>query len=132
MTKKWPSQADLRDIARGIFVLNSLSTADVGQSVIVQEGVVLGIEAIEGTDSLISRCSDLKISKEGGVLVKTSKLGQDDSVDIPTIGPDTVVGSKSAMLSGIAVGAGRSQIIDYETTISIADQNGLFIIGIGE
>jgi DUF1009 family protein len=132
MTKKAPSQTDLRDIARGIFVLNSLSRADVGQSVVVQEGVVLGIEAIEGTDRLIRRCSDLKISRDGGVLVKTSKIGQDSSIDIPTIGPDTIAELKSTRLSGIAVGAGRSQIIDYEKTVSLADQSGIFIIGIDE
>ncbi|MDR0695767.1 MAG: UDP-2,3-diacylglucosamine diphosphatase LpxI [Holosporales bacterium] len=131
LTKTLPCEADLKDIARGIFVLNALSKADVGQAVVVQEGVVLGIEAAEGTKRLIERVLDLKISpKRGGVLVKTSKINQDQLMDIPTIGKNTIMEADHAKLSGVALGASVSQIIDYEGTISLADEKGLFVIGI--
>jgi DUF1009 family protein len=96
----------------------------------VQEGVVLGIEAIEGTDRLIGRCANLRVSEGGGVLVKTSKIGQDESLDVPTIGPQTVIEAGAASLAGIAVGALKSQIIDCEATVALANQKGLFIVGI--
>jgi DUF1009 family protein len=131
LTSTRPSDIDLNDIARGVFVLNALSKADVGQAVIVQEGVVLGIEAAEGTKRLIERCFTLKLSnRSGGVLVKISKTNQDQSVDLPTIGPNTVLEIKSSHLSGIAVESCKSQIIDYEETINLANKSEIFVMGI--
>ena len=131
LTTARPSEIDLRDIARGVFVLNTLSRADVGQAVVVQEGVVLGIEAAEGTKRLIERCADLKVSDaRGGVLVKTAKLKQELSIDLPTIGKHTVLEAEHSGLSGIAIGAGASQIIDCDETTALANEKGLFIIGI--
>jgi DUF1009 family protein len=125
-----PNDLDLRDIARGVFVLNTLSKADVGQAVIVQEGVVLGIEAIEGTAELIARCKLLKLRERGGVLIKTSKMNQERSVDLPAIGKMTVSSVAACGLNGIALGTNDSQIIDYEETIVAANERDVFIIGI--
>ena len=131
LTKTSPSDSDLQDIARGIFVLNTMSKADVGQAVIVQEGIVLGIEAAEGTQCLIERCRDLKLTeKKGGVLVKTSKINQEQAIDLPTIGKNTILQAEYAKLSGIAVGASQSQIIDFGDTIKLADEKNIFIIGV--
>lgn len=131
LTEIKPSDMDLKDIARGIFVLNTISKADVGQAVIVQEGIVLAVEAAEGTKQLIERAEGLKLSADaGGVLVKTAKIGQDQSIDLPTIGPHTISEIKKANLAGIAMGANVSQIIDFETTIQLANQNGVFVIGV--
>lgn len=131
LTIQKPTDMDLKDIARGIFVLNAMSKADVGQAVIVQEGVVLAIEAAEGTAKLIERSAELKLkSEKGGVLVKTSKVGQDQSIDLPTIGPKTIMEAKNSNLSGIAIGADVSQIIDFEETVKLANENEIFIIGV--
>ncbi|MDR3031082.1 MAG: UDP-2,3-diacylglucosamine diphosphatase LpxI, partial [Holosporales bacterium] len=130
LTKSRPNDIDLQDIARGMFVLNTLSKTDIGQAVIVQEGIVLGLEAAEGTSALIKRCLGLKISKNGGVLIKTSKLNQDKTMDFPTIGKDTIIEAHMAKLSGLAIGAGQSQIIDFEGTVKLADKYELFIIGV--
>lgn len=131
LTNSQPTEVDLKDIARGIFVLNTLSKTDVGQAVIVQEGIVLGIEAAEGTKQLIERCSDLKLSeKKGGVLIKTSKLNQDQAIDLPTIGKNTILEAEQSKLSGIALGASISQIIDFDETIKLANEKNIFIIGI--
>ena len=131
LTIQKPTDMDLKDIARGIFVLNAMSKADVGQAVIVQEGVVLAIEAAEGTAKLIERSATLKLTNEkGGVLVKTSKVDQDQSIDLPTIGPKTIMEAKNSNLSGIAIGANVSQIIDFEETVKLANENEIFIIGV--
>jgi len=130
LTKTKPTDRDLQDIARGLFVLNILSKTDIGQSVVVQEGVVLGVEASEGTGALIKRCLDLKLSELGGVLVKTSKINQEKAIDLPTIGKNTILEAKYSKLSGIALGASQSQIIDFEETVRSADENGIFIIGV--
>lgn len=130
LTKSKPTERDLEDIARGVFVLNALSKADVGQAVVVQEGIVLGIEAKEGTRELLNRCRDLKLSPKGGVLVKTAKLDQDRSLDLPTIGKNTILEATEAGLSGIAIGGLDSQIIDFDETINLANEHGLFILGL--
>lgn len=131
LTKTSPSDSDLQDIARGIFVLNTMSKADVGQAVIVQEGIILGIEAAEGTQCLIERCRDLKLTeKKGGVLVKTSKINQEQAIDLPTIGKNTILQAEYAKLSGIAIGSSKSQIIDFRDTIKLADEKNIFIIGV--
>lgn len=119
-----------RDIDRGIAVVRALGEADVGQSVVVQQGIVLGVEAIEGTDALIERCGILRREGTGGVLVKAVKPGQDRRVDLPTIGPRTVARAAEAGLRGIAVGAGSTQILDRRAVVEAADAAGLFVTGI--
>ncbi|MFA5041392.1 MAG: UDP-2,3-diacylglucosamine diphosphatase LpxI [Bdellovibrionales bacterium] len=125
-----PNAQAKTDIARGIEVARALGQVDVGQSVIVQQGLVLGVEAIEGTDALIARCGDLKREGAGGVLVKLAKPQQDDRFDLPTIGPDTIELAAKTGLCGIASEAERSLLIDGDHVRQIADEMGIFIIGI--
>jgi DUF1009 family protein len=125
-----PDQSADRDILRGIEVLNALSSADVGQAVVIQDGLVLGIEAIEGTDALLQRCGDLRRDGDGGVLVKLQKRGQEERIDLPTIGPDTVRHAVTAGLRGIAIQAGGSLVLDRAETVRLADEAGLFLIAI--
>ena len=119
-----------KDIARGLEVAQALGALDVGQSVVVQQGLVLGVEAIEGTDALLARCQDLKREGMGGVLVKTAKPQQDNRYDLPTIGPLTLENAARAGLRGIAVEAGRSFVLDPEGLRQRADALGLFIQGV--
>lgn len=122
-------QAEL-DINRGIAILRALAPHDVGQAVIVQQGLVLGIEAIEGTTQLIRRAGEVRREGVGGVLVKLSKAQQDDKLDLPTIGPDTVRQCQAAGLTGIAVEAGRSILLDEAATVAAANNTGIFLLGV--
>ena len=125
-----PLPKDQSDIKRGIEVAKLLGKVDVGQSVIVQQGLVLAVEGIEGTDALIRRSADLKRRGGGGVLVKMTKPQQDRRMDLPTIGPQTVQAVKNAGFSGIAVQAGGVLISQSEQTVKLANQLGLFIVGV--
>jgi len=58
------------DIAHGMRLARAIGALDIGQAVVVQQGLVLGVEAIEGTDGLLRRCADLRRDGPGGVLVK--------------------------------------------------------------
>jgi DUF1009 family protein len=124
-----PDEDAQKDIARGIDVAKALGQLDVGQSVIVQQGMVLGVEAIEGTDALIARAAGLKREGAGGVLIKIAKPQQDNRYDLPTIGPDTIAAMAKAGLRGVALEAGRSLLIEREKTIAAADAAGIFIVG---
>lgn len=120
------------DIARGVAVLRGLGPLDIGQAVVVQQGIVLGVEAAEGTDALIERCAALRRDGPGGVLVKTAKPGQERRADLPTIGPDTLRRARSAGLRGIAVEAGATLVVALDALVAEADTAGLFLYGVEE
>lgn len=128
--KHQPDDMNWQDIRRGANIISHLGMADVGQAVVVQDGLVLGIEAIEGTESLLSRCATLRRAGRGGVLIKMSKPNQSKNIDLPTIGPETIHQAKSAGLEGIAIEAGTTQILDRDAVIKAADKAGLFLVGI--
>lgn len=125
-----PSGQDRLDIARGVEVLRTLGAVDVGQAVVVERGVVLGIEAIEGTDALVARCGLLRREASGGVLVKIAKPAQERRVDLPTIGVRTVEAVADAGLAGIAVEAGRALVADARAVAAAADARGIFVFGL--
>ena len=125
-----PDDEAQADIAVACRVARAVGALDIGQAVIVQQGMVLGVEAIEGTDALLKRCRDLRREGPGGVLVKLKKPDQEARVDLPTIGPATVEGARAAGLKGIAIEAGGALVIDLPAVIAAADEAGLFIIGV--
>jgi len=125
-----PDAQAKKDIERGVIVARMLGQADVGQSVVVQQGIVLGVEAIEGTDALIARCKEFRREGPGGVLVKLAKPQQDERYDLPAIGPDTVEAAAKAGLRGIAAEADRSLLIDSDRVKQLAEEKGIFVMGI--
>ncbi|WP_425364068.1 LpxI family protein [Candidatus Tisiphia endosymbiont of Hybos culiciformis] len=128
MTIMVPSEIDNTDIELGMKLLDSIGQIDVGQSVIVDNGYIIGIEAAEGTDNLIKRCSHLRNSSTSGVLVKMMKKGQDTRIDIPTIGPDTINNLANYGYKGVAIQKEKVIVIELERTIELANKYGLFII----
>jgi len=125
-----PDAQATADIERGLEVARALGAVDVGQSVVVQQGIVLGVEAAEGTDALIERAGRLKRDGVGGVLVKIAKPSQERRADLPTIGKTTVEASARAGLRGIAIEAGTALVIDRPAVAAAADHAGLFVVGI--
>jgi DUF1009 family protein len=118
------------DIERGLRIARAIGALDIGQAVVVQQGLVLGVEAIEGTDALLRRCRELRRDGPGGVLVKTEKPGQEKRADRPTIGPRTVSLAAESGLRGIAAEAGATLLIDRDEVIRLANQAGLFVVGV--
>ncbi|MCL2727346.1 MAG: UDP-2,3-diacylglucosamine diphosphatase LpxI [Bacteroidales bacterium] len=125
-----PSKEDLDDIQRGITVAKALGAVDVGQAVVVQEGMVLAVEAIEGTDMMLSRAAMVKKAGKSPVLVKVLKPGQDMRVDLPAMGLQTVEQLKKYGIGGMAVEAGGILLIERDAVIQMADKEGIFIIGV--
>src|SRR5712691_9526075 len=125
-----PDADALADIAQGMRLARAIGALDIGQAVVVQQGLVLGVEAIEGTDGLLRRCADLRRDGPGGVLVKAEKPGQERRADRPTIGPQTVILAGTSGLRGIAGEAGATLVLDRDEVIRLADAAGLFVVGI--
>ncbi|MXV44101.1 UDP-2,3-diacylglucosamine diphosphatase LpxI [Saccharibacter sp. 17.LH.SD] len=122
-------QQALCDIARAAQVLSVISSLDIGQGCVVQNGVVLALEALEGTDVMLQRCQPLKQDGPGGVLLKMPKSGQELRADMPAIGPETVRLARQASLRGIAFVSGMTLVINQIECIAEADQLGLFLYG---
>ena len=125
-----PNHQAMCDIERAVEIAQILGKSDIGQGVVVQQGLVLGVETIEGTDSLLERCGTLRRKGVGGVLVKIKKPQQDSRFDLPTIGPLTIQHASNAGLQGIASQAKESLILDPAETVAAADACGLFLMGI--
>jgi UDP-2,3-diacylglucosamine hydrolase len=118
------------DIAHGLSVARVLGTLDIGQAVVVQQGLVLGVEAIEGTDALVARCAALRREGPGGVLVKIAKPRQERRADLPTVGLRTVEAAAAAGLRGIAIEAGSTLLLDRAAIAAAADAAGMFVVGV--
>jgi DUF1009 family protein len=125
-----PDEEALADVERGIQVARALGAADVGQGCVIQQGLVLAVEAIEGTDAMLARCAALARPGPGGVLVKLAKPGQERRADLPTIGPPTVRAAVAAGLRGIAFEAGGTILAERDATIAAAEAAGLFLLGL--
>ncbi len=130
LTRQGPDALDRADIARAVSVLRILGAADVGQACVVQQGLVLAVEAIEGTDAMLARAGRLKRDGAGGVLVKLLKPGQDRRADLPTLGVATITGLIEAGLRGLVFDAGNTILMDRALMIEAADRAGLFLLGI--
>ncbi len=103
---------------------------DIGQAVVVKNGRVLAIEAAEGTDLMLERVTCLGgISiKRGGVILKSAQINQDERVDMPTIGPNTIKNIVKANLSGIAITADNVIVLDFQKVIEMIEDNNLYFI----
>ena len=130
-----PSTDNIADIAVAVKVVRAMGSLDIGQAAAVCDGLVLAVEAAEGTDWMIARVGRLPEAIRGqpgkprGVLVKAPKPQQDGKTDLPVIGTDTVRNVAVAGLAGIAVEAGAALIINRAGVIEAADAAGIFVMG---
>jgi DUF1009 family protein len=133
LSRAAPGANAMADVRRGIAVTRAMGAVDVGQCCVVSAGVVIAVEAVEGTDAMLSRCGALLdalgMEKPAGVLVKSVKPGQDRRADLPTIGPDTIRHAAVAGLAGVAYDAGGTILAEREACIARSDELGLFLLG---
>ena len=133
-----PNARDRADIGRGLAALHAVGMFDIGQAAVVADNHVLAVEGIEGTDLLLARVAELRRigrirTQTGvGVIVKAPKRGQDVRYDLPSIGPRMVEGAIAAGLDGIAILAGGGIVAEAERIVALADQAGIFVVGVRE
>jgi len=130
-----PSADDMDDIALAVKTVRALGALDIGQAAAVCGGLVLAVEAAEGTDAMIARVAALPANLRGrpgkpeGVLVKAPKATQDGRTDLPVLGVRTVRNIAAAGLKGVAVQAGSALIIGREAVTAAADEADMFVYG---
>ena len=130
LTQTAPDAAAMADVQRGLAVLAMRGAADIGQACVVQQGIVLAVEAVEGTDAMLGRVAALARPGPGGGLIKCAKPGQDRRADLPTLGVATIRNAAAAGLRGIAFEAGGTILADKAAMVAAADGVRLFLTGI--
>ena len=131
-----PDLAQAADAARGFEIAGAVGALDIGQGVVVCDGLVLAVEAQEGTDAMLRRIRDLPEPIRGapgaprGVLVKRAKPIQERRADLPTLGVATLENAAAAGLAGVAAEAGATLVVDKARVVEAADRLGLFLIGL--
>ena len=131
-----PTSAQMADAWTAMEAARAIGRLDIGQAAVSCEGLILALEAQEGTDALLERVAGLPASLRGtaqerrGVLAKACKPGQELRIDLPAIGPRTIRLASEAGLTGIVGEAGRLLVLDRDETLKMADEMGLFIFGV--
>ena len=128
LTARKPTDGELSDIAHGAVVVRDMGRHDVGQTVLVKDGMVLAVEAFEGTNAAIKRGG--KLGGKGAVVVKGAREGHDMRFDIPVVGLKTLKVMKSSGVTALAFQAGRLILLDREAVIAFADKHGIALVGI--
>lgn len=130
-TRRKPDKAELKDIEQGWNIATEIGRLDIGQCVVISNGTILAVEAIDGTDSTILRGG--KLSKNNGaVVIKRSKPAQDLRFDLPSTGAQTIETMHQAGAAVLAVEAGKSLSFDREKMIELADNYRITIVGYEE
>jgi len=127
LTKRDLTEAEASDVRRGQQVAADVGRHDVGQTVLVKSGMVLAVEAFEGTNAAILRAGRLS---KGSVLFKAARNGHDWRFDIPVAGLTTLKKMRKAGVTALAFQAGRFLLLEQEKVISYADRHGIAIVGI--
>lgn len=130
-----PEDSALSDIKKAAAIAASLGNLDIGQGCVVCDGLVLAVEAQEGTDAMLARCAELPEAIRGtenarrGVLLKRPKPSQERRIDLPTIGLSTLKGIAKTGLAGVAIEAHGALILDKEEIETFANRHGIFVYG---
>jgi DUF1009 family protein len=127
MTRKL-SPREEEDVRFGWRIAKEIGRLEIGQCVVVREGVVLAVEAIEGSDAAIRRGGAL--GERNGVVVKVSKPGQDLRFDLPSVGVGTIDAMSDVAASVLAVEAGKTLVFDREAMCEKARAAHIAIVGI--
>ncbi len=122
-----PVAADLEEVTRGTDLCRALGKLDIGQTVALRDGMVLAVEAMEGTDACIARAGEIM---ERAVVVKMLKPGQDQRFDLPTIGPRTIEALTQAKARLLAVEAGTTLVLEREELGRLARKGRVSVMGV--
>ena len=124
LTRRGPSAEEIAEIDYGWPIAEALGRFDIGQCIVVKQGMVVAVECLEGTDAALRRGGELR--GEGCVAIKRFKPKQDERVDLPSIGLQTV------RLRCLAVDAGKTLFFDRAEALALADKHNFCIVALTE
>ncbi len=127
LTARGLSEDESRDVAHAAAVVKDVGHHDVGQTVMVKSGMVLAVEAFEGTNAAIKRGG--RLGGHGSIVFKAARVGHDMRFDIPVVGLKTLKVMRAAGATALAFQAGRLVLLDRAAVVAYADAHGMAIVG---
>jgi DUF1009 family protein len=128
LSRRAPTEREQADIELGLKLVKGMSDFEIGQTVAIKDGIIIAVEAWEGTNQTIKRAG--KVGRAGTVIVKVPKTGHDMRFDIPVVGSKTFQMMKRAKVSCLAVEAGKTILLEKEKLIALADQFGMAFVAV--
>ncbi len=128
LTRRAPDERESRDIAFGHQVARGICGLDIGQTLVVKDGMILAVEAFEGTNQAIRRGG--KLGGKGAVVIKVAKEDHDMRFDIPVVGEATIATLRKAGASALAFQAGRLVMLERAKVIAAADKLNIALVGL--
>jgi hypothetical protein len=125
LTKRTPTAEETKDLVFGRQVARRMADLDVGQTVVIRRGLILAVEAAEGTDATIRRAGAMAAET---VIVKASRNNQDPRFDIPVVGPDTIDAMRDVAARVLGIDAHRTLLLHRDRMIAEADAAGITIV----
>ncbi len=121
-----PDPREREDLRLAFHVARQVAAAGIGQAVAVRGGVVLAVEAVEGTDAMIRRCREFG---PGAVVAKVPWPGADPRFDLPVVGPQTLEAMRWAGATALGVEAGSTLVLDRAALEASASKLGVSVVG---
>ena len=128
LSKRAPDGRESRDIELGHRIASQICGLDIGQTLLVKDGMVLAVEAFEGTNQAIRRGG--KLGGKGAVVIKVAKAGHDMRFDIPVIGEKTISVLRRAGISALAFQANRLVMLEPDKVIAAANRMNIAVVGL--
>ena len=120
------SQQEQDDVELGWKIAKEIARLDIGQTIIVRNGTVVAVEALEGTNEAMRRGGELAGS--GAVMVKVAKPNQDMRFDVPVMGVETIRIAAETRLRVIAVEAGKTLLLERNAIVDLAHRSKISIV----
>ncbi len=131
LSSRGPTEEELRDARYGFEIAKEMGRLDIGQTIVAHSGMILAVEAIEGTDECLKRAGQVS-GKKGGVVVKVAKPNQDQRFDIPTVGLRTLKTMRKAGLHMLVTEANQTLYLEPEAMAAFADRHGMVILSVDQ
>lgn len=127
LSTRAPTPQERFDVGFGWPLVKQLGSLDIGQCLVLRQGMVVAVEAMEGTNSCILRAGEL--AGTGCVVLKAFKPGQEEHVDQPSVGLETIRTMIEAGATCLAVETGRSLFFDQEQALALAASATICVLG---
>jgi DUF1009 family protein len=128
ITRRAPTKEERVDIDYGLNIAREIARLDLGQTIAVKDRAVVALEAMEGTDAVITRAGEITRGR-AFVVIKVAKPEQDMRFDVPVIGAPTIETMKSAGATAIHITANKTLLFDKDELISLADEYRISVVG---
>lgn len=125
LTSRDLTEMERKNAAIGVQAVRLIGQLDIGQCVVVNQEVVVAVEAVEGTDATILRAGEL--SGKGSVVVKLAKPQQDLRFDLPAIGPQTIQNMQLAGATALVLGHRQTLMLEAPRVLELAQSANIAI-----